>query len=332
VLAEQPSLVPNVGPSPVSVREMQSGSGPLDVVIVDLDGQITLVECKLASNAQVRREIVGQVLDYASSLWRMTFDDLDSRWRQRDPKGEGILDALGAEGDEALSLRATLSDNLAAGRFNLVLAVDAINDGLRRIIEFLNDRTAAELSVMAVELRYAKHGDVEMLVPTVFGAELAQVKVDRSDKRPQWTEADLHDYMSSQWPRSATALSAFLDAARALPGIKYVGTNAGTPSLIARWDGVAGTAWPFVVYTSKNPHVRLNFHWMTCIDADRKVAFAREVAALSGVTFDPEQIADKGFVSRPALSVADVLETSEAREMLVDALARLLAETGPRSE
>ena len=72
VLAGQPSLLPGVSSSPVAVRELQTGAGPLDVVVIDADGQITLVECKLASNAQIRREIVGQVLDYASSLWRMS--------------------------------------------------------------------------------------------------------------------------------------------------------------------------------------------------------------------------------------------------------------------
>ena len=64
VLAGQPGLLPGVSSSPVAVRELQTGAGPLDVVVIDAEGQLTLVECKLASNAQIRREIVGQVLDY----------------------------------------------------------------------------------------------------------------------------------------------------------------------------------------------------------------------------------------------------------------------------
>ena len=71
LLAAHPDLLPGVTGDPAVCREFQSGVGPADLVVVDAEGSITLVECKLAANRQVRREVIGQVLDYASRLWRM---------------------------------------------------------------------------------------------------------------------------------------------------------------------------------------------------------------------------------------------------------------------
>jgi hypothetical protein len=325
VLAEQPSLLPGVGTSPVAVRELQTGAGPLDLAVIDATGQITLVECKLASNAQIRREIVGQVLDYASSLWRMSFSDFDARWRQRHDGGLGIIESVGAEGEEADAVRSLIEESLATGRFKLVLAVDVINDGLRRIVEFLNDRTATDLSVIAMELRYARHGDVEMLIPTVYGAELARAKAERSDAATSWTEQDVHDYLRDHWPAAAPVISDILDALRHVPGISYFGTRGVTPSMIVRWDGPAGVSWPFVIYTSKQPYVRVNFHWMTAIPDDAKLALAEALSHIDGVAFNAEQLVAKKFLSRPALSAVDVLANDGARQAFIAAMHAVLA-------
>jgi hypothetical protein len=85
ILFKHPELVPGVTAPAVACREFQSGAGPADVVIVGADGSLVVVECKLASNPQIRREVVGQVLDYASRLWRMPIEEFESRWSERNP-------------------------------------------------------------------------------------------------------------------------------------------------------------------------------------------------------------------------------------------------------
>ena len=54
-----------------------SGTGKADVVIVDASGDITVVECKLAANPEIRRRVVGQLLAYASAIWQMSFEEFD---------------------------------------------------------------------------------------------------------------------------------------------------------------------------------------------------------------------------------------------------------------
>lgn len=81
---EQPSLIPGVGTRAFAAREFHTGVGPSDVIDADADadGSVTVVECKLASNVEIRRKIVGQVLDYAARIWRMPLVDFEARWLQ----------------------------------------------------------------------------------------------------------------------------------------------------------------------------------------------------------------------------------------------------------
>ena len=69
VLAADPSRIPGVAVDSKTVMELSTAAGPIDVCVVGLDGSITVVECKLASNSERRRMVIGQVLDYASAIW-----------------------------------------------------------------------------------------------------------------------------------------------------------------------------------------------------------------------------------------------------------------------
>jgi hypothetical protein len=167
ILARHPTLLPGVEGVAVTCRELQSGVGPADVLVVHGQGDLTLIECTLAQNPRVRREIVGQTLDYASRIWRMPIADFEARWTSR--TGQSPFDAIG---ESATAVREGLAGNLAAGRFTVVLAVNGINRDLRRMIEYLNAVTLPQVQVLAFELARARDQDVEILLPRVFGAEL----------------------------------------------------------------------------------------------------------------------------------------------------------------
>ena len=63
LLAEQPSLIPGMTETSAAVTELTApGTGSLDVAAISRAGEIALVECKLASNPEIRREVVGQLL------------------------------------------------------------------------------------------------------------------------------------------------------------------------------------------------------------------------------------------------------------------------------
>lgn len=244
LLAAHPTLIPGVGPNARVCREFRSGIGPADLVVVDLDSGITLVECKLASNPQIRREIIGQVLDYASQLWRMSVDEFDSRWAVR------TQESLFVDPDNASDLRELVEAGLATGQFRLVLAVDVINQDLRRIVEYLNLITSPSVAVIAVVYSRTQDDDVEILIPQTYGDQIAEVKATQQGRaRPSWAVSDFSDWVAEHDPEGSAALGVLLNEMDAA-GFQISGGRAGTPSLNASID-VAGVGrkWPFCFYT-----------------------------------------------------------------------------------
>lgn len=132
----------------------------LDHLFIDQDAVLTLVEVKRVTDTRIRREVVGQMLDYAAnaaSYWQI--DRLKTL--------AGPLDELVAPDDEDAFWQ-TAEENLRAGRVRLVFLADEIPIELERIIEFLNEHlTNADVFGVAV----AKYvgGGVNVYVPRVVG-------------------------------------------------------------------------------------------------------------------------------------------------------------------
>lgn len=147
------------------------GAGSADLLGVGLDGAITIVECKLKKNPEIRREVVGQVLAYAGGLWRTTYDDFAARYASRAKMT--LLDHLQAETGQVVEnpdvFRSALHTRLATGTFRLVIAVDEITEELKLVVEWLNAHTAPGVQVIALQAEYAKDAGVEVLVPRFFG-------------------------------------------------------------------------------------------------------------------------------------------------------------------
>jgi hypothetical protein len=59
-------------------REVACGTGSIDNLYLTPSGGIVLVETKLWRNVQARREVVGQALDYVSSLMTMGYEAFEA--------------------------------------------------------------------------------------------------------------------------------------------------------------------------------------------------------------------------------------------------------------
>jgi hypothetical protein len=156
----------------------------IDLVGVGSDGGVSIVECKLAKNRESKRQVIGQILEYAAGLWAMTIDDFERRFieadgRQSDSEGRSPFELLRDDiNDSALAeadLRDRVASNLAAGRFRLLIAVDDISEQLQAIIRYVNAHTGGELKLVALALAEFADGATRVLVPTTFGNEAPAV-------------------------------------------------------------------------------------------------------------------------------------------------------------
>ncbi len=84
LIHDNPSILPiseiDTGFTPaISIgREVSTTVGYIDNLFISPDGYLTVVETKLWRSPEARREVVGQILDYAKELNKWTFLDLDN--------------------------------------------------------------------------------------------------------------------------------------------------------------------------------------------------------------------------------------------------------------
>ena len=317
LIAGHPSLIPGVSDDVRVCIEFKSGAGPADVVAVDSENGLTLVECKMASNPQVRREIVGQVLDYASSFWRVSVHEFDDRWRAR--TGESLF----ADSQQSATLRSRLEENLATGEFRIILAVDEINDELRRIVEYLNNITVTSVAVIAVSYSRSEDQCVEVLIPNVYGAELVRAKIENSQKtREPWTPEQFLEWVDEKDPKSSITARVFIDAL-AENGC-YIGRgSASTPSLNIGVE-VSGDRhrWPIALYTyASGTSIELRFaDFKSTPDVAER--YLRAAESVPGVITNGEEIRELNYSKLPKVYLGNVTEATV--KALAEAICKAL--------
>jgi hypothetical protein len=168
----------------------------VDHLFLDQDGVPTLVEVKRAADTRIRREVVGQLLDYAANaVLHWPADDIQTRFEaacevRGDDPAETVAEFLGGADPDVFWQ--SVKTNLQAGRVRLVFVADEVPRELARVVEFLNAQMDPA-EVLAVEVRqYVGVGSVRTLVPRVIGrtAAAGRRKGGRSDERVAVGEAD----------------------------------------------------------------------------------------------------------------------------------------------
>jgi len=171
----------------VPSEEEGGGRWSLDHLFLDQDGIPTLVEVKRSSDTRLRREVVGQMLDYAANAivyWPVerirTKFETNYEADNIDPK-TALTEVLGADKDQE-EFWQKVKTNLQAGKVRLVFVADEIPSELRRIVEFLNEQMDPA-EVLAVEItQYAGKG-LKTLVPRVIGQkQIPQLRGKQWDK------------------------------------------------------------------------------------------------------------------------------------------------------
>jgi hypothetical protein len=170
----------------------------------------TLVEVKRSEDTRIRREVVGQMLDYAANgvvYWpaERLRSDFEARCaREQRDAGEAFRDSLGDDADQDLFWDG-VEQNLRSGRIRLVFVSDVIPPELRRVIEFLNERMTPT-EVVGVEVKqYVGDHNLRTLVPRVVGqTEQARIQKIGSSRSPG-TEVGW-DYYESRLPADRLTL------------------------------------------------------------------------------------------------------------------------------
>ncbi|MDP9067409.1 MAG: DUF4268 domain-containing protein [Actinomycetota bacterium] len=146
----------------------------LDHLFVDDEAVPTFVEVKRRTDNRIRREVVGQMLDYAAnglSYWRVETlrENFESTQTGRGEDPAEVLRELLANEDDPEAFWERVRTNLAARKVRLVFVADDVPDELRALIEFLNEQMRS-VEVLGLEVKqYAGEGGLRTLVAAAVG-------------------------------------------------------------------------------------------------------------------------------------------------------------------
>ncbi len=271
------------------VRGASGQQWSADHLFVDDEAVPTVVEVKRSTNTQLRREVVGQLLEYVANLRASTSaDELRSAYeeavlaRAEDPE-VSLQQALGVT-MSADEYWAAVGENLARGRIRGFIVADEIPEELRRIIEYLNDQLG-DSRFLALEVPQFKAADgVTTLVPQIVAGSL-EPPIQQPASRPsaQWNADRLIAAIEEKGETGAggAARSLLRWAAEQHLGIRFGrGSEWGTATLFVPLPGeprvatiwVPGTlGWHFGAYRAPFDSV------------ERRRELLAKIAAIDGI-------------------------------------------------
>ncbi|QYG93436.1 hypothetical protein HC251_14060 [Iamia sp. SCSIO 61187] len=173
LIQEHPTLLPvdeiraSIGPLTSLGREVPTTAGQIDNLLVDPNGTLVIIETKLWRNPQARRDVVGQVIDYAAALCQLSFDELDHAVRL--VNGDcGIADLLGGDDLERQQLIDGISRGLRSGDLVLLVVGDGIREEIESIADLLGAAPHLGFTFGLIELAvYDSSASSTLVIPTV---------------------------------------------------------------------------------------------------------------------------------------------------------------------
>lgn len=152
---------------------MRLPSGELDLLLMDIVGNLTVVELK---RDRTPRDVIAQILDYASDLNQMTIDDLEQlvskyskydsikdvveKLQERNPEYEDV---------DITEVKKRVTECLFGKRLQLLVSSYEVNEAIRKVANYL--RNSYGMKIYCVEFDYFEGNNSEYFIPEIIGTE-----------------------------------------------------------------------------------------------------------------------------------------------------------------
>ncbi|CAN5606709.1 hypothetical protein BH10PLA1_BH10PLA1_00510 [soil metagenome] len=154
-------------------RQTRTTSGPLDILAIDADGSLVIAELK---RDRTPREVVAQILDYASWVRERSPREIDEICRKR--SGKSLAEAFREKFEFELPEGACKSHRM------LVVAAE-LDDSSERIIRYLQDEH--EIDINAVFFSVYRVAGKEMLIRAWLADPIETQERAERKALPRWS-------------------------------------------------------------------------------------------------------------------------------------------------
>ena len=291
--------------------EMHGGRWFVDHLFVDQAGIPTIVEVKRSSDTRIRREVVGQMLDYAANaVMYWSLDRLRATFESGcAAQGEDASDELDKtlDVDDADAFWERVRTNLAASRLRLVFVADQIPSELRRIVEYLNEQMSTT-EVLAIEIKQYvdSDGHHQTLVPRLVGQTEAAKRAKGQAPGRQWDrEAVLQELEAKHGRQVAGVARAIIEWGEERGDLRfYFGSGQKDGSVQAGLDDGSAYLFPFVIYTYGK--VEIQFQYIRrkppFDDLELRREFQAKLNAIPGVDIQQSDLDKRPSIPLDALA------------------------------
>jgi hypothetical protein len=232
----------------VRIQPEQDSGLSLDHLYLDADGVPTLVEVKQGANREIRRQVVGQLLDYAANAAGSLTAEMMQQWLEEAANATSttaealLVDQLGVEDPDAYWR--LVETNLDAEKFRLVFVSDQMPPTLARVIEFLNDHMNIKVLGIEVSQHTDTTGTQQIIVPRFVGESEGTRQKKRAPGRGQRMNRDKLLASFDTGGEESAAVVAVLDWATEQPDLELRWTSAATVDVPAAGVRRLLRVWP----------------------------------------------------------------------------------------
>lgn len=272
----------------------QSGVGrwSIDHVFLDQDAIPTIVEVKRSSDTRIRREVIGQMMEYAAHAvvyWppeKMRAEFEATCERDGEDPGDRLARLLEASDEasaeaESETFWERAKENLEQGHLRLLFVADHFPAETKRIIEFLNEKMT-DVEVLAVEIRQYTGDGWPILVPRIYGqSEMARQRKSRPKVSRRWDEAVYFETLEAEHPDLVAPTRKVYDWALARGLTPTWGTGVAVGSMSPR----VGSSRVVTFYTDGNLEHAFVYVKAPFDDPERRRELVARFAVIPGFEF-----------------------------------------------
>ncbi len=293
----------------VPSEEGGAGRWAVDHLFLDQDAVPTLVEVKRSSDTRIRREVIGQMLDYAANAivyWpvetlRAQFEAACDEAHSPDEVLNQFLNTPDTDVEQFWQRTKT---NLQAGKVRLVFVADVIPPELQRIVEFLN-RQMDPAQVFAVELKQYTGQGIRTLVPRVIGG----TKAAPPPPQQAWNKTRFFQALESRLkPNEAEVARRILDWAEK-EGLRiWWGKGQQTGSFFPMIDYRGESFWTIAVWTYGKVDIQFgNMRNGPFSNETSRSELLKRLNEITGVSIPPDAITKYPSIKLSLLQETEVL-------------------------
>lgn len=179
LLEREPSLLPTYSIDPIFSplffigREIETAAGFIDNFYISSKGYLVIVETKLWRNPEARREVVGQIIDYAKEVNCWDYDKINNIYKKYHRTEKTLFSAMVEQGfqdeySESVFIDA-VDKNISKSRFLLMIVGDGIREGVEKMVDFLNTTPNMYYSLALCELEvYNLPENQKLVIPQII--------------------------------------------------------------------------------------------------------------------------------------------------------------------